>query len=347
MSRGQEAYYPMEPRVGIGDYRPLGRTTWDDIDRKASELLGRECVGVPSVRVGMCWTLEHLGYSRHSDHVLVPKFMGRCILNSLNRYAMPVEGLTSETRAVIAVHQYGLRQRLELIEEECASRGIPYMEDSPYGLESREELGPGSLAKFIGLGKILPVLKGALTISQDRSLLAFIKYKRQGSSLWSWAVLGAMAILRRRRKVGSYSALADTAYEMYVECKGDNMWLRGNVLRALERLDSLGSETRRRLSNIEDRIGDRVLIPDARHVGYVVPYFPEDGASQSREVFRTYGFDPALYHIDVDRNMFCPRYEMGHLIPLNPRIPYRQFEGLVRDLAALTPMRASPIRSAL
>ena len=342
MIRNPEKYHPFEPWVGAVDYRlPLPKATWNEVDQRASDLLGIECIGVPSVRVGMCWTLEYLGYVRHRDHVLVPQFMGRCILNSLNRHAMPVEAPSSETRLAIVVHQYGLKQRLELIQEECASKGLVYIEDSPYGLETQEELGPGSLAKFIGLTKIMPVLKGALAISRDQSLTRFMEVKRREWSLWSWAALGAMALIRMRHKAVSYSALANAAYEMYPDCKGDNVWLRGNVLRSLQRLHSFAAEARQRVSLIKDRVKERVLIPDTDRIAYAVPYFPNNEVSQSQDVFRLNGFDPNLYHIDVGRNLLCPQFEKALLIPINPRIPFKLFERLTAGLASLSAGRPS------
>ena len=335
MIRDRAGHYPLEPRVGIRDYRFLGRTTWEDLDRKASELLGIECLAVPSVRVGMCWVLEYLGCVRHRDHVLVPRFMGRCILNSLNRHAMPVEAPSPQTRLAVVVHQYGLRQRLEAVQEECAERGLAYIEDSPYGLESRELLGPGSMAKFIGLTKVLPVLKGALAISEDRALLEFLSLKRREAGLWSWAVLGAMGIVRGRRKPGGYSALAEAAYEMYVESRGDNTFLRGNLLRSLIKLNSFATQAGQRLSMINDHIKERVLSPDTDRMPYAVPYFAGGRLSQAQDVFSRHGFDPGLYHVDLARNLFSPQYEQAMLIPLNPRIPFNHFEGLVAGLAAL------------
>jgi len=341
MKGHDQKHYSFDPHVGIGDYRLLPRTTWEDIDWKASEVLGRECLGIPSVRVGMCWTLEFLGCRRHSDDVLVPKFMGRCILNALNRYAFPVEAVTAQTRLVIPVHQFGLGQRLEAIEHECGSRGIPYVEDSPYGLRFNEDLGPGSMAKFLGLTKILPVIKGALVITEDRSLTEFFKQKRRESSLWSWPVFAAMSLVRRKRKVAGYSALADAAYEMYVACKGDNAWLRGNTWQALSGLNAFAEMSGRRLSIITDRIGDRVLEPDAGRVPYVLPYFPAADVELVQEVFKLNSFDPNLYHIDVSRNLFSPNYEKALLIPTNPRIPFAHFETLIDGLASLESSRPS------
>ena len=254
---------------------------------------------------------------------------------------MPVENLTPETRLVIVVHQYGLRQQLEVIEHECATRGLHYIEDSPYGLQSNEHLGPGSMAKFIGLTKILPVLKGALAITEDQSLMEFFKQKRSESSLWSWPVLAAMSMVRRKSKVGGYSPLADAAYEMYVACKGDNAWFRGNTWQALRGLDTFAEMSDRRLSIITDRIGDRVLKPDAVRIPYVLPYFPGAEVERAQEIFKLNDFDPNLYHVDLSRNLFEPKYEMALLLPTNPRIPIEHFETLLDGLASLESIPSS------
>ena len=341
MAKNPSKYYPLEPRVRFSDYRPHISVAWEAIDRAATKVLGTECVGIPSVRVGMSWTLEHLSCARHRDHVLVPRFMGRCILNSLNRNAMPVESITPETRLVIAVHQFGLKQNLELIEKECSIRQISYIEDSPFGVESDERLGPGSLGKFIGLSKVLPVLKGALVISHDQSLVEFIKGKRSEHSFWSWPIWGAMALLRHRQHMGAYSALADAAYEMYLQCKGDNSLLRANFLHALEKFDSFAAETKLRLSLIKSRLSQHVLVPDTDRLSYVVPYLPGNDLNDAQEVFTANGFDPSLMHVDQARNLFRPSYDECLLIPLNPRIPAERFEKLVESLSTLGATQAS------
>lgn len=335
MRKGVEKYYSPVPNVGLRDHRFLSRTSWDHVDAVASSHIGAEWIGIPSVRVGIGWTLEYLGYRRHLDHILVPRFMGRCILNCFNRYALPVEASTPETRLAVVVHQFGLMQDLDAIQRESESKGLFYVEDSPYGLDETEKLGPGSLAKFIGFTKILPVLKGALVTSRDGSLIEFLKNKRQESSLWSWPVFAALGWVRKRRKAGKYSALADAAYEMYVECRGDNPWLRGNFAKAFGKLDAYAVETQRRLSMIEGRIKHQVLLPHARRVGYTVPYFPISDETLSQEAFNRNGFDPGFYHVDVARNLFHPNYQRCLLIPLNAKVPLRQFANLVDMLGDL------------
>lgn len=335
MTNTNHNYYSMVPRVGLKDYPLLGHTSWEQLDAIASQNLGYNCVSLPSVRVGICWTLEFNGYSRHKDHILVPKFVGRCILNAFNRYSLPVEDLTPETRLAIVVHQFGLTPDIESIRLKCAENDMGYLEDSPYGLNDTETLGPDSIAKFIGLSKVLPVLKGAVAICRDTALSEFLKNKRQASSIWSWPVLAAMSVVRYKNKTGSYSALAEAAYEMYVNCEGDNRILRGNLRNALENIGQYADENQRRISLISKTLKGQIILPNASRVGHVVPFFPGSETIKAQEIFHRFGFSPNTYNIDVARNLFNPKYELSLLIPLNPKIPYMQFSNLVESLGGL------------
>ena len=333
---------PYEPWVSWRDVHPLHRGRWEEVDREAARLIGAPGVAIPSVRMGICWTLEYLGCLRHADHVLVPRFMGRCILNAINRVAFPVEGPTPKTRAVIAVHQFGLRQELEQVAGECARRGLPYLEDSPFGLAPHEGPGPGSLVKLVGFAKVLPVLKGGFAMSTDEQLLQAFRAKRAMSSPWSWAVLAALTALRHRRRAAPASILAEIAYELYPASGGDNAILRGNVLSALRQADVYERVVQERLAVIQAQLGPRALRPDATRLAYVVPWLAEGDETLDRAVeavFARHGFDATRYHVDVNRNLFAPDYRLAWLIPLNPSLPDRVFVPLIRDLRALA---ASP-----
>jgi len=316
-----------EPWIRLADLRFFGAPRWEELDEVASAWLGRPCLALPSIRVGLCWTFEHLGYARHRDHVLVPRFVGRCILNSLSRFVFPVETPTAETRIALVVDQFGLRQNLAVLHPEFERRSWAYIEDSPYGIGDDETPGAGSLGRFIGLGKVLPVVQGALLVTDDDSLRKHVGRKRDERSMWSWPVWLTMLALRRRH-VGGYSAAGDAAYEMYLAARGGNAWLRGNLAEILSRIDTFARASQVRLAAIADALGNRVLLPDQGRLGYLVPFLA--GA-----VFRRHGFDDTPLHVDVQRNMLTPQYVKSLLIPVNPRVQSTTFDALLSALQSL------------
>src|SRR5207244_8181904 len=109
--------------------------------------------------------------------------------------------------------------RLDVLKPQFAQRGWRYIEDSPYGIGVDEAAGPASIGRFIGLGKPLPVVQGALLTTDDEALRRHVLEKRDESSLWSWPVWLTMLGLRRRYPNG-YSHAADAAHEMYVAAGG-------------------------------------------------------------------------------------------------------------------------------
>ncbi len=324
--------FPAEPRIEWGDLR-WGRTaSWEEIDAAASRWLGRPCLGVPSVRVGLLWALEFAGLRRHTSHVLVPRFVGRCILNSVGRTALPVETPTAETQAAIVVDQYGLRQDLRMLAPEFHARGWAYVEDSPYGVGQDEAPGPGSLGRFIGLSKVLPVALGGLFLTDRDNLAAFVRQKRRERSAWGALAWTIMAVLRSRRQTGGLSTLAELAYELYPAARGGPGWLRGNVARGLEQIDFFERETQTRLAAVSAVLGGQALMPDLRRLGYVVPYPVASRGEWAQAVFRRHGFDDGVFHVDTAANMLAPRFERSLLIPVNPRVPRQRFDSLVEEL---------------
>ena len=339
--------FALEPRV---DWRDLGApagVSWDAVDAVASAFVGRPVVGLPSVRVGLGWALQSLGAARHRDHVLVPRFMGRCILNALSRHALPVEAPTPATRAVITVDQFGLRHDVPTVAAASRREGWAVIEDSPCGVASDETPSPGTLVRFIGLAKALPVVQGALAVSDNPEILSFIRAQRREDSGWSWGAWLAMLGQRRRTQAIGYSAIADLAYEAYPLGRGGNPWLRANLRRVLERAASFAAIHASRLTMLRERLEGRVVTPDVARLAYVAPYVVGDAADAARAVFRREGFDDGLYHVDVARNLLAPRWEKAVLIPLNVRIADARFTALVDGLAALDaePAGVEPLAS--
>lgn len=325
--------YALDPAVGLADHRLIG-ASWEDLDTAGARAIGRTCVAVPSVRVGLSWTLGHLGLSRQQDHVLVPRWTSRCILTNLSRRALPTEEPTSRTRAIMVVHQYGLRQDMDAIAAECRSRGWHCLEDAAYGPDEEEGIAPGSVVRFIGLTKTLPVLRGALALSDDPALLETLRQRRSHASPWSLLVLGALSYLRAPSRSAQSSQLAEIAYEMYEPAGGADRWTRANILRGLERIERFASESKRRREEAVRALGSRLLVAERSHTPYVGMYFAPDldGASA---ILRRHGFGPSPYHIDVARNLLRAEHRRAVLVPFNPRIPRADYEAVLMALKAV------------
>lgn len=322
------------PWLTPADLQIFGTPPWALLDDVASTWLGHPCLVLPSIRVGLCWALEQRGYRRHRDHILVPRFMGRCILNSLGRFALPVESPTDQTRIALVVDQFGRRQATGALGPQFAKRNWAYIEDSPYGVGADERPGAGSLGRFIGLSKVLPVVQGALFIAGDEALRQCIESNRQNSSAWGWPVWLTMLLLRKRYATG-YSDAADAAYELYPAARGGSAALRGNLAAVFRRIELFERESQERMAAVVDVLGKYVRPPDQRRLGYVVPFLPGAGLESAQAIFRKFGFSDAVLHVDLNRNMLEPNYVKSLVVPINPCIPRQSFDLLLSGLKAL------------
>ena len=334
-----ERYMAFEPTVQWRDYIGWPFTTWESLDREASLLIGCPGVVIPSIRAGLSWVLETFGYARYRDHVLVPRFIGRCLLTAIARHALPVESFTPSTRLLLVVHQYGCDQRLETIHEVCRRRGWSYIEDSPHGLHAEEGTGPGSLGRFVSLSKVLPVSKGAFFITPDSRLTTVMRQRRASFHPVSWLLAWWLARERRHLMVSGYSRWGGAMSELYVESQGETGVTRVNIHRGLRRITRYSGCIQERLRLIVQELGDHVMLPDARRLVYAVPLAAPDDEPAFAECFRLHGFDATRYHVDSNRNVLDPAYRRMFLLPLNPTISQQVFEAFVRDVSPLVRKR--------
>ncbi len=329
--------YSLLPRVTLRNYMQFKKLDWDAIDTRIKEKLGLEGLAIPSIRVGICWVLEYLGYTRRQNHIFVPKYLSRCILNAINRYAFPVEKLTSQTSLALVVNQFGFQQNLGAIVKETAARNMLYIEDNANGVSSKEVVGQNSYSKLIGFSKLLPILKGGVLISPNKDLANFVRIKRRETkpTWYSWFIFMVLALERKKKEKIEYSALVDLAYESYLQSPRDNRLLLNNFWLGLDMVDTYVEITHKKIELVKKKLGKRVIYPDADELVHVLLFLPENKGCEIKEIFDRNNFDSTLYHFDMHRNIFNSEYKKVFLIPLNPTIPMKKFDVLIEELSLI------------
>ncbi|MFA6091808.1 MAG: DegT/DnrJ/EryC1/StrS family aminotransferase [Elusimicrobiota bacterium] len=323
--------YSIDPPIELKSF--IGPSpSWEELDHELSKRLRCRAVAVPSVRVGMLWMLEHLGLRRHESEVLVPRYVGRCILDALGRAALPALSLGIRTRAAVVVHSFGLEPDWEKLRPSLSSAGVPFIEDAPHGLMEEESCGEGSLGKFIALSKLLPMLKGGCFVPQDESLAEFMRQKRSESGpIWiPWWILMTLAPVRRGRHT-AHCVAAESAYSVYPYSPSDNGPLRRNFREALRRLDEYSDVEVRRLGELRSALGARVIVPHARRLIYGVPILADGNSIE--EDLSACGFCAERYTMDMACNMLSPRYEKVFWVPVHPGVREDDFHRLLDRLS--------------
>lgn len=322
--------YAFEPAAPWTHYLGSG-TSWEQLDDELSARLGRPAIALPSVRTGIYWLLQHLGLSRHTDELLVPRYVGRCILNTVGLGAHPALTPGPKTRLAMLVHWFGRDPDWQAVRPELERRGLRFFEDAPDGLAAREEPAEGSLGKFIALSKLLPLVKGGAFITDDAAVADALRRRRAGRGpAWApWLALATLLPCRRGVRLRGNAFALEAAYALYPCCPADNGALRRGFRASLSLITSYAELEGRRTDALLKACGAAGLAPQARRLVHAVPIRASDAAASA---LRHAGFSDEAFHIDVAANMFAPRFERFHLVPVHPSVPAAGFEALLAGL---------------
>ncbi|MBT4512414.1 MAG: hypothetical protein HOC20_09435 [Chloroflexi bacterium] len=137
------------------------------------ETIGLNMTPFSCGRAAMLYGLRALGLGR-MDHILVPPFLGHCVLSTVSKTAFPTMTPVSAVKAILVYHQFGYPQKIDAIEKTAQYNGWIILNDCAntfltlYRQKSVVDWGDFSVLSF---SKIYPcVLGGALTSRNDRLL---------------------------------------------------------------------------------------------------------------------------------------------------------------------------------
>ena len=287
------------------------------------DMTGQKIIPFSCARAAMVYGLRALGIGR-MDEILVPPWLGQCVLSALSRIAFPTMTPSHRTKAILVFHQFGYPQHLEEIEKVASENGWIIFNDSAntifseYGGVKVVEWGDFSVLSF---SKLYPcTLGGALVSSRSEIRDTIVSNYRMLSDKYADRSNVAHGILEdaKRNLLGTEAEIEiDAVYGYLPE-------LVAFPSNALQGLPSTYEEVR---NDVEHRKNILRIItsyfPD--HVPEcskcdVVPFaVPIAGPLEelellSREIKEEIGADVPILHFDFDRNMLMPDYREAVVI---------------------------------
>lgn len=318
------------PFVSTYDLITFNPLSWRDIDARFSTWVGKPVIFIPSIRVALNWILDSKGFTRHTAEILVPRYLGRCILNSLNRVALPVPHISSNTKYALLVDQFGRRQNIHSISPSLSKQNISYIEDSPYCVNFNESVSSQSSGRFIGLSKVLPIVMGGLFMSTDVNLNSLLLKRRDRVSLSTYGVWLSMACQRLKRPIVS-STLAEITYESFHSSAGFSYFMRSNITSAINKISFYEKNNFERYEYFHSKFGDRMLSPRAKlHQQFV--FIPNNKINLSAQCIDNYLIKPMRMMIDVNNSIITPNYQPCWVIPTCNDLPFSVFKKFVDNL---------------
>ena len=81
--------------------------------------VGADVIPFSCGRAALVYGMQALGFTRR-DEILVPPYLGHCVLSALARTSFPTMAPSSATKGILVFHQFGYPQQLDEIQKVAA-----------------------------------------------------------------------------------------------------------------------------------------------------------------------------------------------------------------------------------
>ncbi len=176
-----------------------GRADVERVQEMLSEFFAKPVLLLNSARTGIHLALATHGVTRR-DEVLVPPFLGECVLNTINRTGFPALEFSPRTRALLAVHQFGYPQKMENIVPFARAHGLLLIEDCAFSFLSSYSGYPaasyGDVAVFAT--RFLAGARTLISFPAGASKMSFVRFSLltlAGCFIWNGALIYAGYVL--------------------------------------------------------------------------------------------------------------------------------------------------------
>lgn len=273
------------------------------------EYVGVEAYPCFSGRSALAAGLSAAGLNR-MDEILVPPYLGHCVLSAISRTAFPSMTVSARTRAILVFHQFGYPQNMDVILDHASRNNWLVVNDCATALYSScggtpvydyGDMSIISLSKFFNCGM------GGAVLSENDDLIARL--------CWQYGQEQADQAFEEYLQIadGSYGDLTSLQVNGlygYLPLIGPMARKGQDALPSSVESYALDRERRKKLYlSVREMLGERV--PDA---GDSVPFaMPVAGdVDQLQQVVAAgrekYGVDAPVLHFDFAQNMMSPDY---------------------------------------
>jgi len=329
-SRVEEVEY-----LGLGVFKHL----WGSFGQAPlQDIPGSGAVYTGSGRAALRVILEHCcnkGIFRdRNDEILIPRWLCQSVIQTLQRFCQPTFTVTGNTKAVLAYHQYGFPQKMDIIAEFCSRKGLYLIEDCAHAFYSSFEgqrLGTFGNAAIFSFSKFFPSILGGGLVSGDKELLVYAKSRLADTRYSNLTYLSRWFF--ELSKDGLFKKISADFQEM-VYAKTDaafrikNLSLR-SVSHELENsaLEKRKANYRFILDHFADRPEYFSYLEKEDISPYVVPLFAKSEVliKIAGNLLKN-GFYSGVYHFDVNKNVLEPLFKKCVWLPMHQGVARRSLE---------------------
>lgn len=308
---------------------------------------GRPVVLLNSGRTGIYLALAAQGMTR-VDEILVPRYMGQCVLNAINRTAFPTTTESARVKAILLLHQFGYPQHIEEVINYAQTKGWLVIENCAHSIASTyrgRNIGLFGDAAICSFPKVFPTILGGCLITESERILSFAQAYLGSKRGLCRTLLSNISVVTKfpgiwpKKMRESHTSLLEMCYSQFVNFPSLNTYVSHLLLQSLMQLASSIQQRKRNLAIFREYfLGNgywHELEEDCEVIPYVAPYLHKDGGRLVRvvETLKRMNIETEILHFDIRRNMLYPDYRKCVPIPVHQGISDNSMHHICQNIA--------------
>ncbi len=314
-------------------YRLFGASRGDiaRVESLLREYFGKPVVLLNAARTGVYLTLAAKKFKR-TDEVLVPPYMPKCMLDTIAECAVPTLHVSSSTKAILLVHQYGYPQKMEKVIALARKHNLLIIEDSAASFGStycKRMVGSFGDVAIFTFPKAFQTVLGGCLVTEDKEVLDFARAYLTKQDTFVWRCVSTLALLPHvfdvptvrpwLRRIANHLVLV--AYSQFKYFPGANKRVCHLFPKTLEEFKRQIDRRKRNLAIFRSYFAGTPAYPtsveeDADVVPFFIPYFADyEHIPHLLRALAEHGVVSEQYHFDMNRNMFNSRYAPSLIVP--------------------------------
>lgn len=288
-----------------------------------SKMTGSEIFPFSCGRAALVYGLRALGLQR-MDEILVPPYLGHCVLSALARASFPTMTASSRTKALLVFHQFGYPQKIEEIHRLASEKEWIIVNDCANTIFSslRKEMiikwGDFSVLSF---SKIYPCILGGALISNRGEIRNWLNenYKKLSLDHLNRANMAYDTLEKSKKGLLGYEAgfEVDAVFGYLPEVVSFPSRTLASLPDGVDEIEKDIARRKRLLNIVRDSLSGRVPdCPGEDVVPFAIPVSGEESRLDeiSARITVELNMDVPVLYFDFARNMLNPDYRKALVI---------------------------------
>lgn len=274
-------------------------------------------------RAALVYGMQALGFTRR-DEILVPPYLGHCVLSALARVSFPTMTSSSATKGILVFHQFGYPQQLDEIQKAAAKNKWFIINDCANTMFSsykgKKVIAWGDFT-MLSFAKLYACLLGGGLIGHKSTVRDIMNE--------NYEMLRASQVARARSAYAILQKAQENAFGLETEFEVDAVYgcLPRLVAFAPQALAAL-PDTREKIKEDIDRRKRLLQIiysyfpkfvpnhPDSEVVPFAVPISGKESQLEhlSRSIKDKFSIDVPVLHFDFACNILEPEYRKALVV---------------------------------